>query len=86
MKPIEEKDEAEDGPDFSKMLEETLKDLVISGKLKTEEIEAAAKIIIYSIHVLITLCFSGNGDLTEENVYRDLELIIDYVLYNDSAI
>lgn len=68
------------------MLEETFKVLVISGKLKTEEIEAADKILIYSIHVLITICFSSNGDLTKENVYRDLELIIDYVLYNDSAI
>lgn len=53
---------------------------MISGKLKAEDTETVAKTLVYSIHGLITLCFSGNGDLTEENVYRDLDKIIDFVL------
>jgi AcrR family transcriptional regulator len=79
-KPDSETGGAGEGPDFDEMWSETLKEFVLSGKLRAEEIEALAKTLIYAIHGLVTLCFSGNGDLTEENVYSDLDKIIEYIL------
>lgn len=79
-KPDEENEETEEGPDFDRMWEETFKEFVLSGKLRAEEIEVLAKTLIYAIHGLVTLYFSGNGNLTEEKVYMDLDKIVDYVL------
>jgi len=67
-------------PDYGTMWDDAFRELVVAGKLRAEEVEAVAKTIIYAIHGMITLSFSNNGDLTEANVYRDLEQIIDYLL------
>jgi AcrR family transcriptional regulator len=68
-------------PDFGSMWNETFKGFVASGKLREQDIEAAAKTLIYAIQGMLTLFFSGNGDLSlEANLYRDLNLIVDYLL------
>lgn len=67
-------------PDFSIMWKETFRGLVLEGRLQEKDIEVVAKTLIYAIHGLIMLCLSNNGDLTEENVYKELDEIIDYIL------
>ncbi|MGI5840047.1 MAG: TetR/AcrR family transcriptional regulator [bacterium] len=67
-------------PDYGAMWDDTFREMVVAGKLRTEEIEVVAKTIIYAIHGMITISFSNNGDLTEANVYRDLEKILNYLL------
>lgn len=33
---------------------------------------------------MLTLSFSKNGDLTEENAHKDIEKMVDYLLNKDS--
>jgi len=47
--------------------------------MKETEVENCAKSLIYSIHGLLTLFFSGNG-ITEEMMFADMDKIIDYIL------
>lgn len=76
-----EKAPAEKGePDFAAMWRKTFKELILEGKLRMEELEIAAKTIIYAMHGLIMLCLSNNGDLTEENVYKEMDRLVDYIL------
>ncbi|MHB1392234.1 MAG: TetR/AcrR family transcriptional regulator [Clostridia bacterium] len=74
------KKEEEAGPDYDSMWSETFKGLVLEGKLRKEDIEVAAKTFIYAIHGLIMLSLSGNGDLTEEKVYEELDEMVDYII------
>ncbi len=67
-------------PDFNTMWKDTFKGFVDTGKLQEKDIEVVAKLIIYAVHGMLTLCFSNNGDLTEENVYKELDKIVDYLL------
>lgn len=69
-----------DGPDYGSMWQDTFKGLIHEGKLRMEDIEAASKTIIYAMHGLIMLFLSNNGDLTEENVYEELDRMVDYIL------
>lgn len=67
-------------PDFDKMTEETFKNFVIEGKLRETDIEVVGKTLIYSVHGMLTLFFTENGDLTVETLYKDLDKMIDYIL------
>lgn len=71
-----------EAPDYGSMWKETFKGLVLEGKIKEQDIEVVAKTLIYAIHGLIMLCFSNNGDLTEEKVYEELDRILEFVLLN----
>ena len=79
-KPSKRPGGTETEPNFDEMWKGTFKDLVLDGKLQEKDIEVVAKTIIYAMHGMLTLSFSNNGDLTEENVYKDLEKIVDYLL------
>ena len=79
-KPDKKKISTEARPDFDLMWKETFKGLVLEGKLREKDIEIVAKTLIYAIHGLIMLCFSNNGDLTEENVYEELDIMVDYII------
>jgi AcrR family transcriptional regulator len=68
------------GPDFNVMWRRTLTGLVNEGKLKEEHIENFAKTMIYSMHGMLTLSLSGNGNLSVEEAIKDLDNIIDYLL------
>jgi len=78
-KPNKLDEEAEYEPDFGAMWNEAFKGMVLAGRLNPEDIEAAAKTIIYAIHGMIMLNFSNNGDMTEENVYKDLDKIMEFI-------
>jgi AcrR family transcriptional regulator len=67
-------------PDFNIMWRRTLVGLVNEGKLKEENIENFAKTMIYSMHGMLTLSLSGNGNLSVEEAIKDLDNIIDYLL------
>lgn len=73
-RPVGETGDTQEEPDFDAMWEETFREFVQSGKLRGSDIEVLAKTLIYTIHGLVTLCFSGNGNLTEEKVYKDLDI------------
>lgn len=79
-KPTGSTEEADYGIDYGSMWREAFKGLVQEGKMMEQDIEVVAKTLIYAMHGLITLCFSGNGDLTEEKVYEELDRIVDYIL------
>ncbi|MDW7675194.1 MAG: TetR/AcrR family transcriptional regulator, partial [Bacillota bacterium] len=51
-------DEAESEINFAQMWQETFKGFVLAGKLQETEIEAVAKLLIYGVHGMLTLCFS----------------------------
>lgn len=65
--------------DFSESWTWTFQFLVEEGNMKETEVENCAKSLIYSIHGLLALFFSGNG-ITEEIMFADLDKIIDYNL------
>lgn len=79
-RPAEDVEHTEAEPDFGNMWNEAFKGLVEEGKIKAKDIEVIAKTLIYAIHGLITLCFSSNGNLTEDMVYEELGKIVDYIL------
>ena len=79
-KPDEKTTESLSEPDYNEMWKETFKHFIITGKLQEKDIEVVAKIFIYSMHGMLTLCFSNNGSLTEQNIYKDIEKMVDYLL------
>lgn len=70
--------ESEPEPDFNQIWSRTLSGFVLDGTLKQEEIEMISKIFIYSIHGMLTLHF--NGYLTEEQLFEDMDRIVDRLL------
>jgi AcrR family transcriptional regulator len=66
--------------DITGMWRDTFMSFVADGSIKEQDIEIVAKTIIYAVHGMIALCLSNNGDLTEENLHKDLEKMIDYLL------
>ncbi len=66
--------------DYNGMLQETFKRFFLEGRLGEEEIELVGKTCIYAVHGMLMLFFSGNGDLTEAGLYRELDMLIDYLL------
>jgi len=67
-------------PDFNAMMKETFKSFVVEGKFNEQDIEVVGKTFIYAVHGMMTLFFTGNGDLTEEMLYEELDKMIDYLL------
>lgn len=64
---------------FEKIWQDTYLGMVKSGAIKEAEVEIVAKTIIYTMQGVLALYFSDNG-LTTEDVYRDVERIIDHLL------
>lgn len=67
-------------PEFDNIWLDSFKDLIADGTVKTEEISTLAKIIIFSIHGMITLMFSNNTDINERNILDEINRIIDYLI------
>jgi AcrR family transcriptional regulator len=67
-------------PNFEEIWKETLKGFVEDSTLQEKDIQVVSKIFIYAMHGMIAISLSDNDGLTEENVYRDLENIVDYIL------
>ena len=83
------KPENDDGYDkleqrFQGMWQQSFVRLVQEGYMKQEEIATVAKTIIYTIQGMILLSLSANGSLTEKEVYKELDLIIDYIIRKEA--
>ncbi|WP_193708453.1 TetR family transcriptional regulator [Alkalibaculum sporogenes] len=78
--PTKNDDDRKTEPNYEAMMMSVLNGFVLEGILKDKDIEVVGKTLIYSVHGLLTLYFSGNGDITEKSVYNDLNRIIDYLL------
>lgn len=65
--------------DFSALWASSFRFLVEAGSIRADEVENCAKTLIYALHGLLALFFSGNG-LTEELLFTDAGKIIDFVL------
>ena len=79
-KPSKKSDRLEAEIKIEDMWKETFRGFVLEGKLHETEIEVVAKLFIYGMHGMLTLCLSNNGELTEEIVYQDLGKMVDYLL------
>lgn len=67
-------------PDFNQMWQDTFKEFIDAGKITVNDLEVIAKILIYSMHGMLTLNFSYYMELSKELVYKDLNLIVDYLV------
>ena len=67
-------------PDFNVMMKETFRNFVLEEKLREIDIEVVGKTCIFTVHGMLTLFLSGNGELTEESLNNELDKIIDYLL------
>jgi AcrR family transcriptional regulator len=79
-RPVNESKDSDSSIHFEDMWKATFQGFVLDGTMEVQDIEVISKILIYAVHGLLMLNYSNNGDLTEENVYRDLEKIIDHIL------
>ena len=70
---------------FQGMWRNSFKKLVQTGYIKENDVEVAAKAIIYSIHGMILLSLSANGSLSEKVVYQEIDRLIDYLFRKGTA-
>lgn len=70
---------------FHKMWHHSFEKLVLTGYMKKNDVEIAAKTIIYSIQGMILLCLSANGSLSENGVYLEIDGLIDYLFRKEIA-
>ena len=65
--------------DFDKAMRETFKNLVIACKLREEDVPLAYKLLVYVVHGLLLLHFSGNADMTLESAVGEMSDMIDFI-------
>lgn len=80
VKTEEKPSSIETQPDFDQMWRNTFKEFIDKGILSLKDLEVISKIFIYSMHGMLTLNFSYNMELTKDSIYRDLDLIVDFLL------
>ncbi|MFZ5945969.1 MAG: TetR/AcrR family transcriptional regulator [Bacillota bacterium] len=68
--------------DFDAMHKQTFQGFVADGTLQEKDVEAVSKIFIFAMHGMLMLYFSNEDNLTEHNVYEDLDKMVDYLLTN----
>lgn len=78
-KPIKQ-EKTEPEPDFQAMWKDTFKGFIFNKTLAESDIPVIAQILIYSTHGMLTLFFSGNGDLSEDQIFKDIDQIINKLL------
>ena len=65
--------------DFNAAWASSFRFLIKEGRINESNVEDCAKSILYSVHGLLALYFSGNG-LTKESLFADLEKIVSFIL------
>lgn len=80
VKPEEKPNSFEAQPDFNQMWKITFKEYLDKGIISLQDLEVISKIFIYSIHGMLTLNFSYYMELSKEDIYKDLDLIVDFLL------
>lgn len=66
--------------DFESYYAKTFASFLDAGTISLEEVGKIMKILIYSVHGMLTLYISGNDNLTVQQMYTDLDEIIDSLL------
>jgi AcrR family transcriptional regulator len=64
---------------FSGMWQTSFLRLMQEGVIQANDIEVAAKTIIYALQGMIMLSFSSNGDTKQENIKEELVKLINYL-------
>ena len=70
----------ESEPDFNAMQKQTFQSFVADGTLHEKDVEVVGKIFIYAMHGMLMLYFSNQDNLTEHDIYDDLDKMVDYLL------
>lgn len=78
--PEEKPNSIEVQPDFDQMWKLTFKEFLDKGIINLKDLEAISKIFIYSMHGMLTLNFSYSMELSHDAIYKDLDLIVDFLL------
>jgi AcrR family transcriptional regulator len=65
--------------DFDKAMRETFKGLVLACKLREEDVPVAYRLLVYVVHGLLMLHFSGNADSTPEMAVGEMSMMIDFI-------
>jgi AcrR family transcriptional regulator len=69
-----------EGEEYKNEFMQPFQFLLENGFLAAEDIEVFTQIILYSTHGLLTLYISENDPLTRDDLYRNLDKIIDFIL------
>lgn len=80
VKPEGKTNDLESQPDFNQMWKITFKEFLDKGIINLKDLEAISKIFIYSMHGMLTLNFSYNMDLSHDAIFKDLDLMVDFLL------
>lgn len=64
---------------FHAMWQRRLETLVLTGRLAADGAEATARILLYSLHGLILLSLSANGDLSPDAVYQEIGELVNHL-------
>lgn len=80
VKPQKGTTEREEGTEFDAMMRATFSRLVYEGKLKESEIDVVGRTCIYAVHGMLTLYFSDHGERTKEEIYQELDEMVDHLL------
>ncbi len=65
--------------DFDKAMRDTFKFIVLSCKLREEDVPLAYRLFVYVVHGLLMLHFSGNTDSNLETAVGEMGMMIDFV-------
>lgn len=79
-KPDNKNKDIESEPDFNAMQKQTFQSFVLDGTLHEKDVDVVGKIFIYAMHGMLMLYFSNQDNLTEHDIYKDLDKMVDYLL------
>jgi len=65
--------------DFDQSMRETFKSLALSCQLLEEDVPLAYRLLVYVVHGLLTLHFSGNTNSSLEMAVGEMGMMIDFI-------
>jgi len=65
--------------DFDKAMRETFKSIVLSCKLRDEDVPLAYRLFVYVVHGLLMLHFSGNANSSLKMAVGEMGMMIDFI-------
>ena len=65
--------------DFDEMHKATFKYFVLSGKLNIKELEIITKTLVFSIQGMLMTYISNKDDMTEEDIYKSLDDMVNHL-------
>lgn len=73
------------GPGFDAMTIGTFSRLVQEGRLRESDVIMVGRTLVYAVHGMLTLYFSDQGERTREEIYRELDGMVDLLLPGKSV-